>query len=71
MLVLSRKAGEKVRIGDDVVVVVLGTDSSGHVKIGIEAPRCIAVLREEIYQALAAANVEAVGTAQLVEPAHE
>ena len=47
MLVLSRKLGESVVIGDRVVVTVLKLDN-GQVRLGIEAPREIAVFREEI-----------------------
>lgn len=59
MLVLSRKAGEQIRIGEDIVLVVLGIDAAGHVKLGIDAPRSTRVLREEIYQAIAQENVRA------------
>lgn len=59
MLVLSRRVGEQIRIGDDIVLVVLGTDAAGHVKLGIDAPRSTRVLREEIYQAIAQENVRA------------
>jgi carbon storage regulator len=58
VLVLSRRAGETVRIGDDIVVVVVG-GGPGNVKLGIEAPAEVRVFRGEIYEALAAANKEA------------
>ncbi|MDC8449140.1 MAG: carbon storage regulator CsrA [Nitrospira sp.] len=48
MLVLSRRCGEGVTIGPDIRVVVLGV-KSGHVRLGIEAPRAVPVHREEIY----------------------
>ncbi len=48
MLVLSRKLGEKILIGDNVVVTVVRIDQ-GQVRLGIEAPPEIAVYREEIY----------------------
>ncbi|MEU7903093.1 carbon storage regulator CsrA [Actinoplanes sp. NPDC049118] len=58
MLVLTRKAGESVIIGDDVVVTVL--EARGDViRIGIEAPRDVQVHREEVYRELQAANREA------------
>ena len=47
MLVLSRKLGERIVIGDRIVVTVVKLDH-GHVRLGIEAPREIAVFREEI-----------------------
>jgi carbon storage regulator len=59
MLVLSRKEGERIRIGEDISIVVLGIDSGGQVKLGIEAPRSTRILREEIYQAIAEQNREA------------
>ena len=48
MLVLSRKLGERIVIGDRIVVSVVKL-SNGQVRLGIEAPREIAVFREEIY----------------------
>ena len=47
MLVLSRKLGERIMIGDRIVVTVTKLDH-GQVRLGIEAPREIAVFREEI-----------------------
>lgn len=52
MLVLSRKAGEKVRIGDDIVIEVVETRAPGIVRLGITAPRDIAVHRQEVYEAI-------------------
>lgn len=58
MLVLTRKAGESVRIGDDVTVTVL--DIRGDVvRIGIQAPRSVPVHRDELYRELRAANEQA------------
>ena len=49
MLILTRRVGEKLIIGENVTVTVLGV--KGHqVRIGIEAPRDVTVNREEIYQ---------------------
>lgn len=47
MLILTRKANERIFIGDDVVLVVLGVENN-RVKLGIEAPSDITILREEI-----------------------
>ena len=52
-LVLTRKLGEKIRIGDDVVLTIMGYDR-GNVKVVIEAPIAIPVHREEVYQRIAA-----------------
>lgn len=48
MLVLTRKLGENIRIGDNVKITVLEV-RSGQVKLGIEAPPDVKVHREEIY----------------------
>lgn len=48
MLILTRRPGEVLRIGDDIQVIILDAKSR-HVKIGIDAPREIKVLREELY----------------------
>ena len=58
MLVLSRKPGQKLQIGDDITVTVL--EVHGHVlRLGIEAPRDIRVLRGELqdWQAPEAPNI--------------
>ena len=49
MLILTRKVGEVIMIGDDIVVKVLGV-RSGQVKIGVEAPRALPVHRQEIFE---------------------
>jgi len=48
VLILKRKMGQSIMIGDDVKVVVLGVKGN-QVRIGIEAPKGIAVHREEVY----------------------
>lgn len=58
MLVLTRRCGESVMIGDDVVVTVLEVRGDV-IRLGIGAPREIQVHREEVYRELQAANQEA------------
>ena len=50
MLILSRRAGEKILIGDDITVTLLKIKDGNTVSIGIDAPRTINVDREEIAQ---------------------
>mgnify|MGYP001166188820 FL=1 len=49
MLILTRRVGESLMIGDDVNVTVLGIKGN-QVRIGVNAPKDVAVHREEIYQ---------------------
>lgn len=58
MLVLTRKLGEVIKIGDKIKVVVVAIDGSS-VKLGVEAPNEIAVHREEVYAKIAQENKEA------------
>ncbi|MGE6231043.1 carbon storage regulator CsrA [Paenibacillus chitinolyticus] len=59
MLILSRLKGEKIIIGQDIVLTVLDV-AGDQVRIGIEAPKDIPIHREEIYKAIQAENQEAV-----------
>lgn len=58
MLVLSRRVGERLVIGDDIVVTVIEVRSDG-VRLGIDAPRSVAVHRAEVLEAVTAANLAA------------
>jgi carbon storage regulator len=49
MLILTRRVGESVMIGDDVTITVLGVKGN-QVRVGINAPKHVAVHREEIYE---------------------
>ena len=49
MLILTRRVGETLVIGDDVTVTVLGVRGN-QVRLGVNAPKDVAVHREEIYQ---------------------
>ncbi len=58
MLVLTRKLGERIQIGDDISILIM--DIKGRqVKVGIEAPAFIKVHREEIYNKIQEENIEA------------
>jgi carbon storage regulator len=63
MLVLTRRAGESVMIGDDVVITVL--EARGDViRLGIQAPRDVQVHREEVWKELQAVNREAASPSE-------
>ena len=49
MLILTRKSGESIMIGDEVVITVLGVKGN-QIRIGVKAPKHIAVHRQEIYE---------------------
>lgn len=57
MLILTRKIGETLMIGDDITVTVLGVKGN-QVRVGVNAPRDVAVHREEIYDKIQLANDE-------------
>ena len=70
MLHITRRAGETIRIGDDIVIEITEIGGS-HVKIGVEAPRDVQVYREEIWQAVEQENqAAATADAALPTPAH-
>jgi carbon storage regulator len=49
MLILTRRIGEALMVGDEVTITVLGVKGN-QVRLGVDAPRDVAVHREEIYQ---------------------
>lgn len=59
MLVLSRKLDESIVIGDDIVIKVVSIDN-GVVKLGIEAPKDISIIRDELIQEVKKSNIAAV-----------
>lgn len=68
VLVLSRKLNQAIMIGDDIRIVVVSVDRD-QVKLGIEAPRAIAVHRSEIYDEIQRQNREAATSQLQVAPA--
>lgn len=60
MLILTRRVGETLMIGDEVTVTVLGVKGN-QVRIGVNAPRDVAVHREEIYERIKREQAEGGG----------
>jgi carbon storage regulator len=58
MLILTRRPGEKVMLGDDIVIEVIEVSGSS-VRIGIAAPRSVPVYREEIWRSVKEENAAA------------
>ena len=56
MLVLTRRVGETVCIGDNIKVTILGVRQGAQVRIGFDAPDDIEILREEVAAKIAAKN---------------
>jgi carbon storage regulator len=72
MLIITRRPGEKVMVGDDIVFHVMEIVGNS-VRVGIEAPRSVPVYREEIWNAVRAENRAAADAfpTDLPEPARE
>ncbi|TDF93506.1 carbon storage regulator CsrA [Paenibacillus piri] len=58
MLVLSRKKGESIMIGDQIELVILSLEGD-NVRIGINAPKQVGVFRKEVFESIQKANQEA------------
>lgn len=58
MLVLGRKTNQSVMIGDDIVITILAVDGD-QVKIGIQAPSQVTILRQELYETVKQENLRA------------
>ncbi len=61
MLVLTRKRGERILVGDDIVITILEIKGDA-IRIGVDAPSGVRIQRHEVIDAIAAANVAAAGT---------
>lgn len=58
MLVLTRKINEEIKIGSDIVIKIIST-SDNQVKIGIDAPKSIQILRGEVYEKIKESTLQA------------
>jgi carbon storage regulator len=61
MLILTRKAGESLHLGDDITITVFGVQGK-QVKLGIDVPEDMTVYRDEVYQRIKDENRQAVQT---------
>jgi carbon storage regulator len=59
MLIITRKKGESLMIGDDIEITISKIED-GSVKIGIKAPRDVTILRKELYEQVERENKEAI-----------
>jgi carbon storage regulator len=58
MLILNRREGESIKIGDDIEIEVVSV-SGNSVKIGINAPQEVSILRKELYDSIISENINA------------
>ena len=63
MLVVSRKVGERILIGDKIAITIVKV-ASGAVRVGVEAPAEMAVMREELAAEILRAEQEALGASE-------
>ena len=61
MLILTRRVGESIVVGDDIVLTVFEVRGDA-VRIGIDAPRSVRVNRKEVYEEIQRSNEQAVST---------
>lgn len=65
MLVLSRKLNQKIKIGDDIEITVVSVNGD-NIRIGIEAPKHVKILRSEVYEEIQNQNQQAITTTTLI-----
>ena len=70
MLILTRRMGETLMIGDDITVTVLGVKGN-QVRIGVNAPRQLAVHRQEVYERIRTEEHNVATNGEAVEAAEE
>lgn len=64
MLILTRKVDQKIKIGDDITLTIIGF-TGDQVKIGVEAPKHVKVFRQEVFEAIQTENKSAaMGTSE-------
>ena len=64
MLVISRKINEKIKIGNDIEITIVSIDKN-QVKIGIEAPKNVTILRAELIEQITKENKKAAQTVDI------
>ena len=68
MLVLTRRPGESIVVGEDIVITVIEI-KGGQVRIGIDAPRSVEVYRKEIYEQVRQENLSAIANVEKIREA--
>ncbi len=63
MLALTRKAGEAIIIGEDIVIDVIST-KDGKVRLGITAPKEVRILRKEVYEDIMESNKQSISSTE-------
>ncbi len=71
MLVLSRKVGESILISESIRVTVVQSAKNGHIRLGIDAPPEVIVLREELTRSCLPSSPSKNGEAEALSPSHQ
>lgn len=66
MLIITRKEGETVMVGDNIEVTVLSVDGS-QIRLGFDAPSSVRIHRKEVYERIQQANLEAATNKEKVQ----